>query len=253
MKKSSNHKKPIKEGSMSNFESVAQFKEQVERYILKHKDNPNAVINDLSSGLFFAFSEAFSKDGRPETNGLNMLEKMIGKLRVLMKTHENLIPEEEEEFEFGDENEIEETYEEENETQNVIDELDDNISMDEEENEELQNIYESKRGSSMKKYKEASIKGVRRYNKKYIDKDGDSFEIFHNSDGSGFIIVLLSINGVAVYSKRFAFNQKEEAYNYYKSLSSKIKSLEKIPEINLAIMKKSGEIISKRKNKNVTI
>lgn len=65
-KKSFNHKKPIKEGSMSNFESVTQFKEQVERYILKHKDNPNAVINDLASGLFFAFSEAFSKDGRPE-------------------------------------------------------------------------------------------------------------------------------------------------------------------------------------------
>lgn len=147
-KKSFNHTKPIKEGTMSNFESVAQFKEQVERYILKHKDNPNAVINDLSSGLFFAFSEAFSKDGRPETNGLNMLEKMIGKLRVLMKTHENLIPEEEEEFEFGDEEEsdlTEESYDEENETQNVIDDLDDNISMDEEENEELQNIYESRK------------------------------------------------------------------------------------------------------------
>lgn len=129
MKKIIQKKTKIKEGSMSNFESIAQFKEQVERYILKHKDNPNAVINDLASGLFFSFSEAFSKDGRPETNGLNMLEKMIGKIRVLMKTHENLIPEEEEEFEFSDEE---------------IDDLEDNTFLDEEENDELENIDESR-------------------------------------------------------------------------------------------------------------
>ena len=148
-------KKPIKEGSMSNFESIAQFKEQVERYILKHKDNPNAVINDLASGLFFAFSEAFSKDGRPETNGLNMLEKMINKLRVLMKTHENLIPPEQEEFDFEDSNldsEEMDMEEDDNEVQNMVDDLNDNTSMDEEEDEELNGIYESKRGSGMKRY-----------------------------------------------------------------------------------------------------
>lgn len=151
-KKLSNHKKPIKEGSMSNFESIAQFKEQVERYILKHKDNPNAVINDLASGLFFSFSEAFSKDGRPETNGLNMLEKMINKLRVLMKTHENLIPEEEEEFDFEDSNldsEME-MEEDENEVQNMVDDLNDNTSLDEEEEEELSGIYESKKNTKRK-------------------------------------------------------------------------------------------------------
>lgn len=137
-------RKPIKEGSMSNFESVAQFKEQVERYILKHKDNPNAVVNDLSSGLFFAFSEAFSKDGRPETNGLNMLEKMINKLRVLMKTHDGLVPEEEPEFDLemdGSETDLED----ENETQTMVDDLEDNVSLDEEETEELEGIYESKK------------------------------------------------------------------------------------------------------------
>lgn len=145
-KKLSNHKKPIKEGSMSNFESIAQFKEQVERYILKHKDNPNAVINDLASGLFFSFSEAFSKDGRPETNGLNMLEKMINKLRVLMKTHENLIPEEEEDFDNFETSDSEsEMEEDENEVQSMVDDLDDTSSMDEEEVEELNGIYESKK------------------------------------------------------------------------------------------------------------
>ena len=142
-------KKPIKEGSMSNFESIAQ----VERYILKHKDNPNAVINDLASGLFFAFSEAFSKDGRPETNGLNMLEKMINKLRVLMKTHENLIPPEQEEFDFEDSNLDSEEInmeEDENEVQDMVDDLNDNTSMDEEEEEELNGIYESKKNTKRK-------------------------------------------------------------------------------------------------------
>lgn len=135
----------VKEGAMSNFDSIAQFKEQVERYILKHKDNPNAVINDLSSGLFFAFSEAFSKDGRPETNGLNMLEKMIGKIRILMKTHENLIPEEQPEFNLENDEENFENQMEENEVQNMVDDLDNNSSMDEEENEELENIMESRK------------------------------------------------------------------------------------------------------------
>lgn len=95
-------RKTFKEGQVSHSQSIMQLSEQIIKFIQKHKGNPNSVINDFAIGLFLAFSEVYSQDGDPNTNGLNMLAKMIDKLKVLMKEYEDLVPEEEEEFDLED-------------------------------------------------------------------------------------------------------------------------------------------------------
>jgi hypothetical protein len=88
------------EGQASHSESISQLAEQIKKFIMKHKDSPNAVVNDISIGIFLGFSEAFAEDGDPETNGLNMLERMINQVRILSKEYDDLIPEEGEDFDL---------------------------------------------------------------------------------------------------------------------------------------------------------
>lgn len=88
------------EGQASHSESISQLAEQIKKFIMKHKDSPNAVVNDISIGIFLGFSEAFAEDGDPETNGLNMLERMINQVRILSKEYDDLIPDEGEDFDL---------------------------------------------------------------------------------------------------------------------------------------------------------
>jgi len=88
------------EGQASHSESISQLAEQIKKFIMKHKDSPNAVVNDISIGIFLGFSEAFAEDGDPETNGLNMLERMINQVRILSKEYDDLVPEEGEDFDL---------------------------------------------------------------------------------------------------------------------------------------------------------
>lgn len=93
-------KRRYHEGQASHSESISQLAEQIKKFIMKHKDSPNAVVNDISIGIFLGFSEAFAEDGDPETNGLNMLERMINQVRILSKEYDDLIPEEGEDFDL---------------------------------------------------------------------------------------------------------------------------------------------------------
>jgi hypothetical protein len=95
-------KRKIKEGQMSHHETINNLTDQMKKFILKNKDNPNSIVNDVSISIFLAFSEAFSKDGDPNTTGLKMLDKMISQLRILAKEYEDLEPEEGEDFNLED-------------------------------------------------------------------------------------------------------------------------------------------------------
>lgn len=44
-------KNKIQEGVASHSESINQLADQVKKFILKHKDNPNAAVNSLSINL----------------------------------------------------------------------------------------------------------------------------------------------------------------------------------------------------------
>ena len=142
-------------GEASHFSTIQNLADQMKKFILKHKDNPNSVINDVSISLFISFSEAFAEDGDPETNGLNMLSKLIDKVKVLMKSYDDLVPEEGKEFDLtpedeedmqttldseGDEDEeesededLEDSEEEESDEDEDSEELDDEEEKEEEE------------------------------------------------------------------------------------------------------------------------
>lgn len=152
MKYFKNNKK-IQEGVASHSESINQLADQVKKFILKHKDNANAAVNSLSIGLFIGASEAFAEDGDPNTNGLNMLDKIMTKVKILMKTYDDLVPDEGQEFDLTPEDEEEmqttletdedsedddesEADEIETEEESDEDESDDEVEIDEEDDEE---------------------------------------------------------------------------------------------------------------------
>lgn len=90
--------KRYSEGAVSHSESISQLATQVKKFILKHRETPNTIVNDICIGLFLGFSEAFSQDNDDSTNGLNMLNKLIDKLKVLMKEYDDLVPTDEDDF-----------------------------------------------------------------------------------------------------------------------------------------------------------
>lgn len=90
--------KRYSEGAVSHSESISQLATQVKKFILKHRETPNTIVNDICIGLFLGFSEAFSQDNDDSTNGLNMLTKLIDKLKVLMKEYDDLVPNDENDF-----------------------------------------------------------------------------------------------------------------------------------------------------------
>lgn len=90
--------KKYSEGAVSHSDSISQLATQVKKFILKHRETPNTIVNDICIGLFLGFSEAFSQDNDDSTNGLNMLTKLIDKLKVLMKEYDDLVPTDEDDF-----------------------------------------------------------------------------------------------------------------------------------------------------------
>ena len=125
-----NSKRKLKEGTASHQETINNLVEQMKKFILKHSDkNPNSIINDISIALFISFSEAFAEDNDPSTNGLNMLDKIIAKVKILMKSYDDLVPEEGQEFDL--------TSDEEQDMMTTL-ETDDEESEDSEEDEEME-------------------------------------------------------------------------------------------------------------------
>jgi hypothetical protein len=104
-------KKRVSEGSVTHSESISQLATQIKKFILKHRETPNTIVNDICIGLFLGFSEAFAQDNDISTNGLNMLTKLIDKLKVLMKEYDDLVPNDDEDFdlEAGDIQDMETT------------------------------------------------------------------------------------------------------------------------------------------------
>ena len=98
--KMKNRRSKISEGSVSHSESISQLATQIKKFILKHRDTPNTIVNDICIGLFLGFSEAFAQDNDISTNGLNMLSKLIDKLKVLMKEYDDLVPNDESDFDL---------------------------------------------------------------------------------------------------------------------------------------------------------
>jgi hypothetical protein len=135
-------KKKYYEGQASHSESINQLADQIKKFILKHKDSPNATVNSFAIGIFLGFSEAFAEDGDPDTNGLNMLSRMVDKVKVLMKEYEDLVPEENEDFNLTD-NDIEDMEttldsdtDEESEDDEEYDEEESDTTLDDEESED---------------------------------------------------------------------------------------------------------------------
>jgi len=135
-------KKKYYEGQASHSESISQLADQIKKFILKHKDSPNAVVNDISIGVFLGFSEAFSEDGDPSTNGLNMLEKMVNQIRILSKEYDDLVPDEGEDFDLTDddiqdmETTLDSDTKEDDEEESEDDDEESDTTLDEEDDEE---------------------------------------------------------------------------------------------------------------------
>jgi len=92
----------ITEGTASNSQSIMQLADQIKKFVLKYKDQPSISINSLSIGLFLGMSEAFAEDGDSSTNGLNMLDKVIIKMKALAKEYADVVPEEGQDFNLDD-------------------------------------------------------------------------------------------------------------------------------------------------------
>lgn len=112
----------LKEAVASHKDSIVNFSDQLSKFLNKHKDNPNASINDIAIGMFLSFSEWFAADGDPNTDGLTMLDKVVTKIKSLAKQYEGLVPDEGQEFdisnaadEISDEDESDEESEEDEE------------------------------------------------------------------------------------------------------------------------------------------
>ena len=116
----------ISEGSVTHSESISQLATQIKKFILKHRDTPNTIVNDICIGLFLGFSEAFAQDNDISTNGLNMLTKLIDKLKVLMKEYDDLVPNDEDDFDLepGDIQDMETTLDSDVPSDNSDDESD---------------------------------------------------------------------------------------------------------------------------------
>jgi len=140
-------KKQYKEGQASHSESISQLADQIKKFVLKHKESPNAVINSLSIGIFLGFSEAFAEDEDPETNGLNMLSKMVDKVKVLMKQYDDLVPEEGEDFDFTpeDEEDMQTTLEDDDEEDSEESEEEEFDEEDEDEEYEIEDDEEEEK------------------------------------------------------------------------------------------------------------
>jgi hypothetical protein len=93
-------RKRVSEGTVTHSESISQLATQIKKFILKHRETPNTIVNDICIGLFLGFSEAFAQDNDISTNGLNMLNKLIDKLKVLMKEYDDLVPNDDEDFDL---------------------------------------------------------------------------------------------------------------------------------------------------------
>ena len=132
--KMKNRRGKISEGSVSHSESISQLATQIKKFILKHRDTPNTIVNDICIGLFLGFSEAFSQDNDISTNGLNMLSKLIDKLKVLMKEYDDLVPNDESDFDLepGDIQDMETTLD-----SDVSSEDSEEIDSEDEEDEDL--------------------------------------------------------------------------------------------------------------------
>jgi hypothetical protein len=132
-----NRRGKISEGSVSHSESISQLATQIKKFILKHRDTPNTIVNDICIGLFLGFSEAFSQDNDISTNGLNMLSKLIDKLKVLMKEYDDLVPNDESDFDLepGDIQDMETTLD-----SDVSSEDSEEIDSEDEEDEEDEDL-----------------------------------------------------------------------------------------------------------------
>jgi hypothetical protein len=135
--KMKNRRGKISEGSVSHSESISQLATQIKKFILKHRDTPNTIVNDICIGLFLGFSEAFSQDNDISTNGLNMLSKLIDKLKVLMKEYDDLVPNDESDFDLepGDIQDMETTLD-----SDVSSEDSEEIDSEDEEDEEDEDL-----------------------------------------------------------------------------------------------------------------
>jgi len=92
----------ITEGTASNSQSIMQLADQIKKFILKYKENPSISINSLAIGMFLGMSEAFAEDGDSSTSGLNMLDKVIIKMKALAKEYADVVPEEGQDFNLDD-------------------------------------------------------------------------------------------------------------------------------------------------------
>lgn len=132
-----NRRGKISEGTVSHSDSISQLATQIKKFILKHRETPNTIVNDICIGLFLGFSEAFSQDNDDSTNGLNMLTKLIDKLKVLMKEYDELVPNDNDDFdlEAGDIQDMETTLD--SDVSSNEDLSDDNFEDEEEDEENL--------------------------------------------------------------------------------------------------------------------
>lgn len=127
----------LAEGSASNSQSILQLSDQVKKFVLKYKDSPMVAINSLSIGLFLGMSEAFAEDGDSSTNGLNMLDKVIIKMKALAKEYGDVVPQEGEDFnlEDGEVEDMETTLDDESE--------EDDMDLDTDENDGDEDEYDT--------------------------------------------------------------------------------------------------------------
>ena len=156
LKESIKRKSLYSEKEKFHRDSVIQLADQMNKYISKHEGNVNSVVNDITIGLFMAFSTYYKNDGDKETSGSDILKKVMKKLSSMITEYPELETGDlKDDFKLDDE-ELEDAGElpaEDGEEVNLEeeDDLEDEESLDEENEHEFQEDEEEMEEATPKK------------------------------------------------------------------------------------------------------
>lgn len=125
-------------------DSIMQLADQIGKYLEKHgkNGNINAVITDFAMGLYLGMANYYKNDNDESTIGIDVLDKIMTKVKGLMKEYPELDePDEIPEFDLEDGEETEDGEEEsEDEEEDDSEEESDEESEDEESEDEDEEV-----------------------------------------------------------------------------------------------------------------
>lgn len=82
------YRKRIKSAKV-NLETVLNLSDQIQKYLAKTPD-VNTAVNDFAMGIYAGFTNFYRNDNDDDTKGNEILDKVIRKLRALLKEYPDI-------------------------------------------------------------------------------------------------------------------------------------------------------------------